>query len=78
MPKEVDRNKNLQKSNENLMSVITGFYLCGNFEDFCSHLNLSCMGLGVAGAPGVGGFPFSLYSNHLSGKGDLYNLKDDL
>ena len=36
------------------------------------------MVLGVAGAPGVGGFSFSLYSNHLFGKGDLYNPKNDL
>ena len=36
------------------------------------------MNLGVAGAPGVGGFPFSLYSDHLSGKGELNNPKDDL
>ena len=72
-----DRNKNLQKSNANLMSVFTVF-LCGILEDFCSHFGLSCMDLGVAGAPGVGVFPFSLYSNHLSGKGDPYNPKDDL
>ena len=60
------------------MSVLTGFYLCGNFEDFCSYFNLSCMDLGVAGVAGGGGFPFSLYSNHLSRKGELYNPKDDL
>ena len=36
------------------------------------------MNLGVAGAAGVGGFPFSLYSNHLFGEGDLYNPKGDL
>ena len=52
------------------MSVFTVF-LCGILEDFCSYFGLSCMDLGVAGAPGVGVFPFSLYSNHLSGKGDL-------
>jgi hypothetical protein len=36
------------------------------------------MNLGVAGAPGVGGFPFSLYSNLLSETGELDNPKDDL
>ena len=53
------------------MSVLTEFYFCGIFGDFCSYINQSCMNLGVAGAAGAGGFPFSLYSNHLSGKGHL-------
>ena len=34
--------------------------------------------IGVVGVAGAGVFPFSLYSNHLSGKGDPYNPKDDL
>ena len=73
-----DGNKNLQKSNVNLMSVLTDLHLCGVFEDFYSHFGLYYVDLGVAGAPGVAGFPFSLYSNHFSGTGHLYNPKDDL
>ena len=45
------------------MSVLTGFYFCGIFEDFCSCFSLSCMDLGVAGVAGAGVFPFSLYSS---------------
>ena len=60
------------------MSVLTEFYFCGIFGGFCSCINQSRINLGVAGAAGVGGFPFSLYSNHLSEKGDLDNPKGDL
>ena len=66
-----DRNKNLQKSNINGLNVFTVAHYYGVFEDFCSHFNFFCTDLGVAGAPGAGVFPFSLYSNHLSGKSHL-------
>ena len=64
---------------KSVKSVVSKSILCfGDFGDFCSYINQSCMNLGAAGAPGVGGFPFSLYSNHFSGTGHLYNPKDDL
>ena len=53
-------------------------FVCSNSGDLCSQFSLICVNLGVAGAPGVGVFPFSLYSNLLSETGELDNPKDDL
>ena len=52
--------------------------LCINNCELCIVNCVINVNLGVAGAPGAGGFPFSLYSNHFSGTGHLYNPKDDL
>ena len=57
---------------------VNQFCVCGRFGDFCSYFGLSYVNLGVAGAPGAGVSPFSLYSNHHIGKGELDNPKGEL